>query len=154
MNPLTLILATAIAGFFQDPAPTVRDLGWMSGCWEISRPNRHVVEQWSAVEGGTLIGTSRTVANDKTSEYEFLLIREGAKGLEYVAKPSRQPEAVFTSTKVAVNEVVFENPAHDFPKRIVYRRAGDTLTAAIDGPMNGQPRKIEFPYKRAACGGS
>lgn len=154
MYALTLICATAIAGFFQDPAPTVRDLRWMSGCWEISRPNRHVVEQWSAVEGGTLIGTSRTVANDQTSEYEFLLIREGAKGLEYVAKPSRQPEAVFTSTKVATNAVVFENPAHDFPKRIIYRRAGDTLTAAIEGPMNGQTRKIEFPYKRAACGGS
>lgn len=129
------MLAAAIAGFLQDPAPSVRDLAWMSGCWEISRPNRHVVEHWSAVEGGTLIGMSRTVANGKTSEYEFLLIREGTKGLEYVAKPSRQPEAVFTSTKVAANEVVFENPAHDFPKRILYKRAGDTLTAAVEGPM-------------------
>ena len=154
MFALTLMLATAIAGFLQDPAPSARDLAWLSGCWEISRPNRHVVEQWSAVEGGTLIGTSRTVANDKTSEYEFLLIREGAKGLEYVAKPSRQPEAVFTATKVALNEVVFENPAHDFPKKITYKRVGDALTAAIEGPMNGQTRKIDFPYKRAACGGS
>ena len=154
MYALVLMLATAIAGFLQDPAPSVRDLAWMSGCWESSRPNHHVVEQWSAVEGGTLIGTSRTVANDKTSEYEFLLIREGANGLEYVAKPSRQPEAVFTSTKVAANEVVFENPAHDFPKKITYKRSGDALTAAIEGPMNGQARKIEFPYKRAACGGS
>jgi hypothetical protein len=154
MYAFTLMLAMAIAGFFQDPAPSVRDLAWMSGCWEISRPNRHVVEQWSAVAGGTLIGTSRTVANDKTSDYEFLLIREGGKGLEYVAKPSRQPEAVFTSTTVAANEVVFENPAHDFPKKISYKRTGDALIAAIEGPMNGQPRKIEFPYKRAACGGS
>jgi hypothetical protein len=54
---------------------------------------------------------------------------------------------------VTANEVVFENPAHDFPKKITYKRDGDALTAAIEGPMGGQLRKIEFPYKKTACGG-
>lgn len=137
----------------QAAAPTVKDVGWISGCWEMTRNTRHVVETWTPVEGGTLMGISRTVAGGKTTEYEFLIIREGAKGLEYVAKPSRQPEAIFTSTSITANQVIFENPAHDFPKKIVYTRAGDTLTAAIEGPMGGQPRKIEFPYKKTGCGG-
>ena len=99
-----------------------------------------------------MMGVSRTVNNGKTSEWEFLIIREGAKGLEYVAKPSGQPEATFTSTSVSSAEVVFENPAHDFPKKVSYKRDGDTLVASIEGPMNGQTRRIEFPYKKAACG--
>jgi hypothetical protein len=98
------------------------------------------------------MGVSRTVAGGKTTEWEFLIIREGAKGLEYVAKPSRQAEATFTSTRVSAGEVVFENLAHDFPTRIVYKRDGDALVASIEGTLNGQARRIDFPYKKAKCG--
>jgi len=154
MHTLHLMLLMAIIALFQaSPAPAAKDVAWMSGCWDQMRNGRHVIESWTGVEGGTLFGVSRTVSNGKTIEYEFLLIREGAKGLEYVAKPSGQPEATFTSTKVTPNEVIFENPAHDFPKRIMYKRDSDSLTAAIEGPRNGQTRRIEFPYKKAVCGG-
>ena len=101
-----------------------------------------------------MMGMSRTAASGKTSEYEFLLIRESLRGLEYVAKPSGQAEAMFTSVRVSANDVVFENPAHDFPTRIIYQRpSGGGLTAAIEGTMNGQPRRIEFKYASAICGG-
>jgi hypothetical protein len=150
MLTLSLTLWMALTGATQ--APAVKDVAWISGCWDFTRNGRHVVENWTAAEGGTIMGVSRTVSSGKTSEWEFLIIREGAKGLEYVAKPSRQPEATFTATSVSATEVVFENPAHDFPKKIVYKRDGDTLVASIEGRMNGQIRRIEFPYKKAACG--
>ncbi|MGH8854313.1 MAG: hypothetical protein ACREWI_08545 [Telluria sp.] len=45
---------------------------------------------------------------------------------------------------------MFENPAHDFPQRIIYRRVGDTgLHARIEGKGKG----IDFPMRRTACGG-
>ncbi len=148
---ITLIAVTALMS--QQPKPTARDVAWMSGCWELTRNNRHIVEQWTAPEGGTLMGMSRTVAGERTSEYEFLLIREGAAGLEYVAKPSGQTEATFTSVRVSGDEVVFENPAHDFPTRISYRRTGrDALVAATEGMRNGKPQRVEFAYSRATCG--
>ncbi len=134
------------------PEPTAQDLKWLAGCWESTRTSRHIVEQWMPPEGGTLMGMSRTVADAKTTEYEFLLIREGAKGLEYVAKPSGQAEATFTSVRVSANEVAFENPTHDFPTRIIYqRKSDDELTAAIEGTMNGQARRIVFAYRSANC---
>jgi len=150
MLTLSLVLWMALTGAAQ--APAVKDVAWISGCWDFTRNGRHVAESWTSAEGGTLLGVSRTVSNGKTSEWEFLIIREGAKGLEYVAKPARQPEATFTATSVSATEVVFENPAHDFPKKIVYKRDGDTLVASIEGPMNGQTRRIDFPYKKAVCG--
>jgi hypothetical protein len=146
---LLLILLT---GAFQAPPPTVKDVAWIAGCWDYTRNARHVAEHWMVPEGATMIGVSRTVANGKTTEWEFLIIREGAKGLEYVAKPSGQAEATFTSTRVSAAEVVFENPAHDFPTRIIYKRDGDALVASVEGTMNGQARRIDFPYKKAACG--
>lgn len=134
--------------------PSIKDVAWIAGCWDSTRGTRHVAEHWMPPEGGTMMGVSRTTVGDKTTEWEFLIIRQSEKGLEYVAKPSRQPEAIFTAARAAANEVVFENPAHDFPKRISYKRDGDALTASIEGPMNGQTRRIDFPYKKTACGGS
>jgi hypothetical protein len=146
-----LITASALTLF--QPRPSVADLTWLSGCWELTRNNRHIVEQWTVPDGGTLLGMSRTVVGGKTTEYEFLMIQEGTAGLEYVAKPSGQQGAIFTSTRVSADEVVFENPQHDFPTRIMYRRdANGGLLAAIEGPADGKTRRIEFPYTKAACG--
>jgi hypothetical protein len=148
---ITLFVAALV--MLSQSAPNVGDLAWLAGCWESSRAGRHISEQWMAPEGNTLMGMSRTVAGGKTSEYEFLLIREGARGLEYVAKPSGQAEGTFTSVRVSANEVVFENPTHDFPTRVIYqRRPAGGLTAAVEGTMNGQSRRIEYPYTPAACG--
>jgi len=152
MTSLSLMLLALLAGPQAVP-PKVNDVSWISGCWAFERGTRQVAEHWMAPAGGTMMGVSRTVSAGKTSEWEFLIIRESAAGLEYVAKPSRQPEATFTATAASATQVAFENPAHDFPKRIVYTRDGETLTAAIEGPMNGQNRRIEFPYKKGACGG-
>jgi hypothetical protein len=154
---LSLILFVAIAGGQAaqiSAPPTLKDVAWIAGCWNSTRNGRHVAEHWMPPEGGTMMGVSRTTMGEKTTEWEFLIIRRGTQGLDYVAKPSRQPEATFTASRASANEVIFENPAHDFPKRIIYKRDGDTLTAAIEGTMNGQNRRIEFPYKKAACTGS
>jgi hypothetical protein len=133
-------------------APSVQDLGWMAGCWSFSRGTRTVQEQWMAPAGGTLLGMSRTTNDGKTVAYEWVIIREGASVLEYVAKPSGQAEAVFTSTHVAADEVVFENPHHDFPTRISYRRQAGGLLATVSGVVGGATHNSEFPYRSAPCG--
>jgi Domain of unknown function (DUF6265) len=151
---LVTIAAGSQAGAVSSGPPTIKDVAWIAGCWDSTRNGRHVAEHWMPPEGGTMMGVSRTTSGDKTTEWEFLIIRQGAQGLDYVAKPSRQPEATFTAARASATEVVFENPAHDFPKRIIYKRDGDSLTASIEGTMNGQNRRIDFPFKKASCGGS
>src|SRR3954453_9955567 len=147
------LAAVLIVSSPQTPARAAIDLAWLSGCWEMSRNGRHVIEQWTPAEGNTLLGVSRTVVDGKTTEYEFVIIRKGANGLEYVAKPSGQAEAAFAATRISATEAVFENPQHDFPTRIVYTRDGETLLAAVEGPSAGRTRRIEYPYTRASCGG-
>lgn len=131
---------------------SVTELGWMAGCWKMSSGARAVTEYWLPPEGGTMIGVSRTVSGGRTVEYEFLLLRAGAKGVEYVAKPSGQAEGVFPATMVSATEAVFENPAHDFPTRITYRKVEKGIVAVIDGTVKGKPRAIEFRYQAADCG--
>src|SRR5262245_7548668 len=142
--------AFAVPGTCQ-PAGTTADLKFMTGCWAFEANGRKVEEHWLAPAGESLIGVSRTVKGGKTTEYEFLQIRDLPEGLTYIAKPSNQPEAKFVLSSRTGNEVVFENPAHDFPQRIRYRLEGDTLRARIEGTLGGKPRAVDFPYARTGC---
>jgi len=50
------------------------------------------------------------------------------------------------------DEVVFENPAHDFPQRIIYRmKDPENLEASIEGTMGGTARTVNFPLQRIDC---
>ena len=145
----TLLLASILQG---TPRASVAELAWLAGCWEFTRGTRHVTEQWMRPEAGTMLGMSRTASDGRTLEYEFLVIREGASGLELMAKPSGQPEAVFSAMRVAAGEVVFENPRHDFPTRITYRASADGgLAASVEGDVKGQRQVLQFPYRPVQC---
>ena len=57
----------------------------------------------------------------------------------------------FRMVRLTEGEVVFENPAHDFPQRILYRQVAGGLAARIEGRENGKDRAEEFPYRRVPC---
>jgi hypothetical protein len=127
-------------------------LSWMAGCWRQESSGRVVEETWMAPRGDGMLGMSRTVAKGRIVEHEFLQIRVQDGRLVYIAKPSRQPEASFTAKSAGAGEVIFENLAHDFPQRIIYRLQSDgNLAARIEGTEKGQARGIDFGMKRVAC---
>jgi hypothetical protein len=139
--------AAAIAA--QTPAAGIDRLDWIAGCWKRASADTRVEEHWMAPAGGTMLGMGRTVRGGKTTEYEFLQIRDVNGTLAYVARPSGQAEATFPLKTLTAREIVFEDPAHDFPQRVIYRRNEDgSITARIEGTMNGQPRGMDFPYTR------
>jgi hypothetical protein len=146
-------LAIALAGPLGAQARPTDALRWLTGCWERRTPGGVIEEQWSSAAGGMLLGFSRTVRRDSVTEYEFVRIyNAGTDTLVYDAQPSRQARAEFRAVGPFEPEIVFANPAHDFPQRIVYRRlSSDSMIARIEGTRGGQARTITFPYVRARC---
>jgi hypothetical protein len=54
--------------------------------------------------------------------------------------------------KLQSREAVFENPEHDFPRRIIYRLEPDgSLFARIEGMPKGKLRGLDYPMKRGRC---
>lgn len=140
---VTLLLLTT----FTPQTTTIADLAWISGDWQTAPGGRRQIEEhWTNVAGGTMMGMSRTVASDKTVEFEYLRIEQRADGIYYVAHPkARCPATDFKLTKASATEAVFENPQHDFPKRIIYRKTGDdSLTASIDGGEGTKAMTFSF----------
>ena len=127
---------------------TLADLAWIAGAWQTEGGRRQTEEHWTQAAGATMLGMSRTVAGEKTVEFEYLRIEQRADGIYYVAHPQgRSPGTDFKLTRATATEAVFENPQHDFPKRVIYRKgADDTLTASVDA---GEGTKtISYAYRR------
>jgi hypothetical protein len=147
MHTLLLWMSLAQAQT-QDPAA----LAWLAGCWRQESAGEIIEEMWTAPEADGMLGVGRTIVGGRTVNHEFMQIRLEEGRLLYIAKPADQAEATFTASRVSAREVVFENPEHDFPQRIIYRLRNDgSLLGRIEGTEKGQPRGVDFPLRRAAC---
>lgn len=140
-------LAFLLMGQAQPPA-RIADLGWLSGHWETSDANgRWTEENWSDPRGGVMLGMSRTLSGDRLREFEFLRIQASEDGVPaYLAQPGGQPPVAFRLTAHDATSATFDNPQHDFPQRIVYRRTGDTMVATISA-LDGS-HAMSWTYRR------
>jgi hypothetical protein len=72
----------------------------------------------------------------------------------YDAHPSGQRRTEFRAVGVSGDSVVFQNPQHDFPQRIIYKKVGaDSLIARIEGDRAGRRQPTTFSYRRIDCAG-
>ena len=128
-------------------APAISDLVWISGDWQTAAGARAQIEEhWTRPAGDSMIGMSRTVVGDKTVEFEYLRIEQRDDEIYYVAHPkARCPGTDFKLTSLSAQEAVFENPQHDFPKRIIYRKNSDgSLIASIDSGAGTKSRSFAY----------
>jgi hypothetical protein len=128
---------------------TIADLAWISGNWAGTRGTGGSIsfeERWSPPKGGSMFATSRTVNRDRLSAFEFLRIVERDGGLVYISQPNGGAPTEFVMSELTSKRAVFDNPRHDYPKRIVYELAADgaALTATIGFIKGGTPRRFEF----------
>lgn len=153
-TPWALLAAAALV---TGAAPAPQDeplspLRWLAGCWQLNRGHRLTLEMWMPPAGGMMLGASRTVAGPHTREWEQLRLSVRDGRVVYTASPSGQSQTDFTATAVGDSGFTVENPGHDFPQRIVYRRRGaDSLVARIEGQTPGGPRGVDFPMRRVRC---
>ena len=150
-----VLLALALSACAARPAnvsppsparPDVASLAWLRGRWCGAHDGGTFCETWRDGPGATLRGEGAFERGGARVFGEALVIESRADGVFYVATPEGEPTTSFRLTRGTDAEAVFENPAHDFPTRITYRRAGaDGLLAVVEGAA----RRIEFALRRA-----
>jgi hypothetical protein len=147
---VALVSTTLFAATQHAQTSDVTQLAWFTGCWQIARGEQVVDEQWMAPRAGVMLGMSRTVRRGRATATEFVTLRVVDGRVVYEANPSGQKPTSFPATTVSSDRAVFENPSHDYPKRITYERKGEAaLTASIDDGTGG--KRVEYPFRRVAC---
>lgn len=143
------LLSLAAVGTAQDELASLR---FMQGCWRGAfGVNAEIEETWTSPEGGVMLATTRYRRAGRVVSWEFSRIQADSAGALLVPYPGGRESVAFRRVRGADGEERFENPAHDFPQRIIYRSAGaDSLMARIEG---GE-RAMEWRMGRVACPGA
>ena len=150
-TPLFALFVLPAAVGAQETGSPLQRASWLVGCWEGASGSRAVEERWSPLRGGSMVGTGRAFRGDSTTTFEFVILRARGDTLRYEAHPIGQTPTVFAGTGQG-REMVFDNPQHDFPQRVIYRPVGaDSLHARIEGPMRGEWRGIDYRMARVRC---
>ncbi len=135
-------------------APTLAELAFMAGCWRGPSGDGLIIEEYYTTPADNLmLGVSRYVEGARVTSYEFSTIEREGAGIVLTPRPSGQKPVRFRLTRLDSTGAVWENPSHDFPTSIAYRRGpADSLFARIEGPGPGGKRSIEWRMGAASCG--
>ena len=143
-----MLVVTAYVQPFQNQPTMAR----LVGQWQMRTTNGFIMESWKQVSGTALEGTSYRVANNSsdTVYLERIEIKTINGVLHYVPtvlNQNDQQPVPFALTAYSNDRFVFENPQHDYPKRIIYRFVNnDSLVARIEG--SEVAKFSEYYYRR------
>jgi hypothetical protein len=138
-----LVLVSTLTGAACAAAPaadsTPRAFAWLSGHWCSQSEAQLIEEYWMPPEGNLVLGV--------TFEFMRIATRDGATN--YLAMHDGLPAVAFRLTASGADWARFENPQHDFPTRVEYRRTSSGLHAEIAGPgKDGKEVVYPFDYRR------
>lgn len=135
--------------------PALDELAWILGRWETSRDERGCVytEEWHRESTMLFVGHAHETCEPLTERQPFdesLRLEADTEGLVYVAWPTGQDRTEFPIRSGGASGFVAENPDHDFPTRIEYRRHEDG--SGFDAIVSGDHPSFTLSMHPATAG--
>ncbi len=137
-----------ILGLLAAAVVAAPDFAWMVGTWSETKDGTVTRETWLPPLDGAMSGVTQTNAGGKLVSVEVASITAEPAGVTFTARPQGEPPTAFVLKPGESGEAVFENLAHDFPQRVIYRRCGADLCARIEGTLDGKVQAMDWRYKR------
>ncbi|MGC4100652.1 DUF6265 family protein [Ferruginibacter sp.] len=124
----------------------------LEGTWRMKTKRGLLCEEWKKINDDHLQSRGYIIRNNDTIINERVALTRQGDDIFYTStvenQNNKQPVA-FKMTKQQGNSFIFENPQHDFPKRIVYELVNtDSLHAFIDDGIDDTGHIQHFYYKR------
>ena len=152
---LLFIPVIALASFInpKDNKDIFQRLGRLEGTWMMRVKSGTVLfECWQKENDTLLHGKSYMLRGIEMKSQENVSLVYNKEGVFYMPVVEKQNNGKAISFKLAsstANEFVFENPQHDFPKRIVYTIVSeDVLHAYVDGGDADTSKRIKYAYQK------
>ncbi|WP_396141840.1 DUF6265 family protein [Flavobacterium sp.] len=128
-------------------------MNWLLGNWENEMPEGVLTETWTKENDSTFSGTTYFIINKKdTVHSEAIILSQLNDELVYrpTVKGQNNDEPVdFKLSSESENSFSFENPKHDYPQKIVYKKVNEnSLVATISGIQQGKESSESYPMKK------
>jgi hypothetical protein len=126
---------------------------WLLGNWENKSPDGNLFESWKKVNDSLFIGESYFIKGKDTLHFEKIQMKQKGEILYYIATVKGQNNdkpVTFIHNDTIEKQLVFENPKHDFPQKIMYSRiTKDSIAIQISGIQQGKPSSERFSMKKS-----
>jgi hypothetical protein len=128
-------------------------MNWLLGNWKNEMAEGVLTETWNKENDSTFSGTTYFIINKKdTIHSEVIILTQINDELVYrpTVKGQNNDEPVdFKLSSESENSFSFENPKHDYPQKIVYKKVNETsLVTTISGIQQGKQSSESYPMKK------
>jgi hypothetical protein len=130
----------------------INNLKWLEGSWLQLENDGSFVETWKLTQtdsGTVLVGKGIWLKDSiEFTEHIHLYESQDEQHFHYRVMESSDDNhsgTIFTSTEINDSLLVFENPTHDFPKKIIYQKMNDSL---IHARVLNEEQEIKFVLKK------
>ena len=152
--PLLAVFTAAAPATAQQPTRPLAALAFMAGCWRgDAGTDKTIEEHWTAADSDVMLATTRYLDDNtgRTRAWELSRIVADSAGIALLPAPGGNQQGRFRMTASSAGEARFEDPTHDFPKRIIYWRVdARRLTVRVDGG-EGDREAQEFRLESVPC---
>ncbi len=161
MKPSTIVILSTLicASFFTscnkklEKSPQVIDkAAILLGNWEGKIEGGEMTESWIKRNDSVFEGTAMFIKGKDTLHFETSTLKQNMEDLIYSMKVVDQNNDLpisFRLTSADSTSLVFENPAHDFPKKIAYKFIGkDSVSITLSGAEVGKPSTETYGLKK------
>ncbi len=150
---LLLLIITVSFGFTINNKSAFKQLTIINGSWIMHMKNAVIIESWQKKSSNEMTGKSIMIRNERdTMLLETISLVSNKQSIVFTALTggySKEQATSFVLSSAKGNKFVFENPQHDFPKRITYHLINkDSIHAWIDDGLPNPVKKSDFFYSR------
>ena len=129
-----------------------KQLHALEGKWIMKTKKESIGEEWIKINDDYLQNKGFYIKGTDTVITERVALKKTTDGIFYTStvedQNNKQPIS-FRLTAAADHVFIFENPTHDFPKRITYGLvSADSLHAYIDGGADAAGNRQDFYYHK------
>jgi len=144
----SLFLAVSACATFHPGNGPMRDFEFLEGTWVQITSKEITEEVWNSNKGWSMTGVGRTLRDGREVFGEQLAIEPRGESFVYVALLPGAAPVEFKLVDRGATWARFENPEHDFPQRIEYRRDGNSMRATVSGVEKGVEQREVIEYQR------
>lgn len=125
---------------------------WIVGNWEQKTDKGILTESWQRQNDSVFVGSCYFINESDTLHRETILLEQRADSITYSANVTGQNNnkpVPFTLTTANTNSLVFENPKHDYPQKIVYQKSkSNGLLVTISGILHGKKSVEKYNFSK------
>ncbi len=130
----------------------IKSAEWLIGNWENNNQMGKLSESWKKINDSLFQAKSYFTKDTDTLHFETISLQQIGEDLNYNSTIKGQNNDKLISFKLIAeteNQLVFENPKQDYPRKITYNKiTKDSIQIIISGIQKGKTSSESYPMKK------